>query len=346
MKMNKKSVPCRFRAFLTVSMACCVFFLSPVAYGLAALPDAGPSSGAETAEAGDPGASYAQPPRPEVILSSYRVTEGSLIAGENITIQMTFENTSRVSSVRDLLITYNTGKDTIYTIYGEANTSMVDEIAPGGKYQLEKRFILPRSAPEITPLEISLRYQSGGMTTVNSLTAIYLPVFASNSIVSKIDVPGTVYPNAPVMISGYCTNMSSYSLRDLTMRIEGDIEEEIADRNLGDIEKGGQVAVQEFVRFQDAGYEKQVSVTFSFSDSQGNRITLFPQRYSVNVLEPLPGEDVSAPYSFSSRLLDQIYRYTGLRVSMEILLYAILALCVVIGVTLVLIRNRRRNKRL
>lgn len=341
--MNKKHGPCYFRALLAVLLACCVF-LSPASPVIAALPggntensEAGAATGAPVTPG--PGA------RSEVILASYRISEGSLIAGENVTIQMTFENTSRVSVVRDLLITYNTGKDTIYTVYGEANTSMVDEIPPGGEYQVEKRFILPRSAPEITPLEISLRYQSGGTSTVNSSTAIYLPVFAANSIAPKIDVPGTVYLNAPVMISGYCTNMSSYSLHGLTMSIEGDIAENITDRNLGDIEKGGQVAVQEFVSFSEIGYEMQVSITFSFSDSQGNRITLVPQRYSVNVLEPLPGEDSIAPYSMSSRLLDQIYLYTGLSVSMETLLFAILALFVVIGVALVLIRNRRRKKR-
>lgn len=244
--------------------------------------------------------------KPEVILTSYSITQGSLVAGNKITVEFTLMNTSRTKGIFDLILSFETSENQIYAAYGDSSSAFITAIAPGATYRVEKQFMLAKSAPEIVELPITLRYQGVNSGTGNSETAVYFPVFGANSFTSQLDVGTTTYAGTPMIISGYCTNTGGRDILNLAMRLEGGVLESPRSVELGNLADGGQISVQEIVEFPEPGTGR-LSISFYFEDEEGNSFALNPQEYTVTVLEMHSGQDdaeaAQAPRSFPAELL-------------------------------------------
>lgn len=226
-----------------------------------------------------------------VVLSSYHVSQGSLLAGGRITLAFQLENTSRTEIAADIILSYACNENTLYPIFGETNTSYVDLLTPGESVDVHKEFNISGLAPETLEFTINLKYREmGGASGYSGQESkIFLPVFSKNSLNIKLNVGNTVYAGTPAMITGYCTNAGLHDLYDLSMDITGDIDGGGNDVYLGDLPKGGQISLQEIVSFGEVGMNKNLLVIFSFLDKEGNKYQLLADEYLVTVLESPSG---------------------------------------------------------
>lgn|GEM_PF-5619247 len=221
----------------------------------------------------------------ELMLVSYEVVEGSLISGQNVTLAFRFHNTGASSTIYNMLITYDTSLDGIYTVSGEANTSFVHDIEPQRYYTVEKNFVLSYSAPQVLELPMTIRYTVSPGIYRRETAKVYIPVFGASSLLSHLEVAGAAYEGVPFTITGLCNNVGQINLLNLTMVVESESLEEPVSINLGALPANGQIAVKEAIELNRPETNASLSIYFTFQDEKGNQVRLPSKEYTVNVLE-------------------------------------------------------------
>lgn len=226
-----------------------------------------------------------------VILDSYTVLEGSLVAGERVKMEFVFRNPNVLTAVNDLVITYKTASNRIYPVFGESNMSYVPAIQVGGEERVEKEFIISREAPQTTDLVMTMQYRSAlsGLFFQTDVT-ITLPIFGINSFRAQVDLADTAFTNAPMVVGGFCNNIGTRDLSDLALILSGDIEGGGKEVAMGDLASGAQIYFSETVSFPQKGEGQRLSVSFRFKDEDGNEVLIPADDYAISVTD-----QVSAP---------------------------------------------------
>lgn len=231
-----------------------------------------------------------------VILDSYSVLEGSLVAGERVKLEFLFRNPNVLTAVNDLVITYKTASNRIYPVFGESNTSYVPDIQVGEEVRVEKEFIVSREAPQTTDMVITLQYRSAlsGLFFQTDVT-ITLPIFGMNSFRAQVDIADSAFVNVPMVVGGFCNNTGTRDLGDLTLILSGNIEGGRREVDMGDLSSGAQIYFSETVTFPRKGEAQNLSVAFRFSDEDGNEVLMPANDYAISVTEqvttPLIGDN-------------------------------------------------------
>ena len=222
---------------------------------------------------------------PAVILSNYTVTGGGLVAGGYVTIAFEFTNTSRLSGVFDLVVSFGTSSATMSPVYGQTNQSFIIAIPTGGVAEVEKTFNIAMTSQDIIEMPVRISYQGVGTGQEGANMTIYLPLFSAGSLSTQINIDNTVYTGAEVSLAGFCGNLSRREIADLEMTVEGDFSGGRLTERLGSLVPGEQIPISRSLVFGQENPAAVVSVSFAFSDLDGNRVEMPAQIIRVMVID-------------------------------------------------------------
>lgn len=273
----RSSIPDKLNRLMALALllGCMTWFFATPAY--AAAGEAGDEPATEETE------TPAEPATtPHVMMSRYEVVEGSLAAGNKVTLRFFFSNSSTQVSANDVLVSFVGDSSYNHPEYGQANQLYVGTIPPGETVSAEKAFEIAPGAPSSILFQMQLIYLNAATETMmsNSIT-LRVPIFETNAFSSQITLPKTIYADQPCTINGILSNSSASTLYELVLRVEGDIEGETVQTELGDLNIGEQRAFSQDVLFPTVTESAELTLSFSFLDNNGNRIALPPSVYTV-----------------------------------------------------------------
>ncbi len=278
---------------------------------------------------------------PELVLLSYEITEGSLVAEQQVTIQFELQNTDELLPLNGITLSFGTDTDGLYPVFGESNILYIPSIAPGESYTTQKRFSISGIAAQLVELPVEMSYTPFGGERRLSEAVVYLPVFGPSSFYSQLDVPSSAYAGTPLLVSGFCNNIGQMDLQDLTINIEtvrpGGETTNLVSSVIGRLTADAQVSVSEMYTLDTPDTTQTLSIYFTFTDTQGNLFELPATTYSVSVLdasEQLPTPDTEQ--TSSEQLSSDEVGYTTLLIG---------GLIVLISLAIGFILLRRKNRR-
>ena len=218
-----------------------------------------------------------------VSIESYKVEEGSLNPGEEITINLKLKNNSTVTPAQNVMITFDSANYALIPVYGEGNQAFVDYIAPNDTVELSvKATVNTLYNADMAHLKCHFSYMSG-TECLNNETTLFIPTYVSGNLISESVV---VAENATVgvdtLVSVRYKNSSSTDITDAKLIIDGNINEESKEIELPIADAGKTYTDDYNVSFEKNGIQT-LTIQYAYTDAQGNSYITDCGEYKVNV---------------------------------------------------------------
>ena len=218
-----------------------------------------------------------------VSVESYKVEEGSLNPGEEITIKLKIKNNSAVAPAQNVIITFDSNNYALVPVYGEGNQAYIDSIAPNDNVELSvKAKVNTLYDSDMAQLRCHFTYISGS-EMLNNETTLCIPTYVSGNLIAESVV---VAENATVgvntLVSVRYKNSSSVDITDAKLIIDGNINEESKEIELPTVGAGKTYTNDYYVSFEQNGIQTLV-LQYSYTDAQGNSYVTDCGEYKVNV---------------------------------------------------------------
>lgn len=218
-----------------------------------------------------------------VSVESYKVEEGALNPGEEITINLKLKNNSAVTAAQNVMVTFDSANYALLPIYGEGNQEFVDYIAPNSTVELSvKATVNTMYNADAAQLKCHFDYVSGTVSLSNE-TTLYIPTYVSGNLIAESAV---VAENATVgvntLVSVRYKNSSSVDITDAKLIIDGNINEESKEIDLPTVGAGKTYTNDYYVNFEQKGIQT-LTLQYVYTDAQGNSYVTDCGEYKVNV---------------------------------------------------------------
>lgn len=218
-----------------------------------------------------------------VSVESYKVEEGALNPGEEITINLKLKNNSAVTPAQNVIVTFDSNNYALVPVYGEGNQAYVEYIAPNDKVELSvKAKVNTLYDADMAQLRCHFTYISGS-ATLNNETTLCIPTYVSGNLITESVV---VAENATVgvntLVSVRYKNSSSVDITDAKLIIDGNINEESKEIELPTVAAGKTYTNDYYVSFEGNGTQTLV-LKYTYTDAQGNNYVTDCGEYKVNV---------------------------------------------------------------
>jgi len=229
-----------------------------------------------------------------VLIERFSVAEGSLLAGEAVTLQFTVKNYSAVDAA-DLVVAFETNAGAIYVPFGQSNRCFIGAVGAGRSVTFQTEFVLARHVSGPLELAAVLEYKSAEAdATYAARTVLYLPVLNETSFSATFNVGETVYERLPAYIDGVFSNLSTQTMHNLAIKVTGDLLDAPAEASFGDVQPGRQLQISQPLAYSAAAGKGQVTVALTFTDADGNVYAPTPQVFDVTISQLPALEDGAA----------------------------------------------------
>lgn len=277
---------------------------------------------------------------PKLIIDRYDFTPNLVKAGENFQMNLSFFNTNKNKSVKNIKIFLTAEEETdsgsVFTPVNSSNTFYIDSIAPKGKVdKVITMYTIPDAKAKTYTLTANFEYEDSKANTYKSEELIGIPVVQQ----SKLDIGELGYqPEAyigqqsPISIEFY--NTGKVTLYNLMVKLEGDFQTENGQNFIGNFISGANDYFEGYVIPQEAG-KLEGNVVFTFEDSTGQEQEI-KKPFSLNVVDMPPFEefpDGEMPGFEEPSLMSKI---------MKFLIPGLIVIAAIIG--FVIFKKRRAKK--
>ena len=85
-----------------------------------------------------------------ISVEAYEIEEGALVAGEEVTINLTIKNNSTVTDAQNVMVTFDSANYALMPVYGEGNQVYIGNIPAGVSKDITLRAAVNRAASAVT----------------------------------------------------------------------------------------------------------------------------------------------------------------------------------------------------
>lgn len=227
-------------------------------------------------------------------VENYEVEEGVLIAGEQITIDVTLKNNSKTVAAENVVVTFDSANYALLPVYGEDNQIYVGTIEANSTKNIEvKATVNSAYVADAAQLKMQFTYISG-MSALSNSTAIYIPTYASGNLVSESTVvSGNATLGARTLVSVKYKNASTADISDLKLIMSGNIADENKEQSLPVAGAGKTYTEDYYVSFTESGIQT-LTIQYRYTDNQGNTYVTDCGEYRINVTNDVAAEGSDA----------------------------------------------------
>ena len=266
-----------------------------------------------------------------VDIETYEVEEGTLNAGEQITLNLKLKNNSEVTDAKNAVVTFESMDGALAPIYGDDNQIYVGTIPAGQTVNVIIEAVVNKQyKADATPLKCYFTYVSGA-SALNNTVVINIPTNVAGILQAEsviVAENATVGVNA--LVSVRCKNGGTTSINDAKLLVTGNVQEDNKEIALPVVGEGKTIAEDYYVSFVESGIQN-LQLALQYTDVKGNVCTIDCGEYKVNVTNKTTGTGYDA-------VVEQV-EGAGAIVLKVILLGA--AVCMIAGVTLGYWKKRR-----
>ena len=233
-------------------------------------------------------------PVPLIILSNYSYGGSSVAAGAETNLSLTFRNTSKTTSVENVMLTVNSGTD--LTINGSTNTFYFDVIGAGGTKSVTVPLkAVQRISGSAQDVRLSFSYEYVDQDTRgnnSSEMSVSVPLYQPDRF--EISDPVAAYVGAvgeETSLTMDYVNKGRSEVSNVEARIEGDVDCYNNFVRVGNLESGKSGTIAFAVTPMIEG-DNQVKITITYEDTNGDvKERVFETTLSAVAQEPFdPGE--------------------------------------------------------
>ena len=236
---------------------------------------------------------YADNNQPRVMVTGYELVGDGLSQGKDNELTLTLKNMNATYPVYSVLITFESPDPHVHPQYGASSQAYIDSIPAGN----EMKAVIPLKVAN--GLEggylnsvINISYQDDARGVTSTSTVINLPISQDFLRILRVYIPETVALNVKSRFSVTYENIKNEEIYNTVMTVKGSGMDD-AKVELGTVFSGSRKNQEIYIGFSSMGMQN-ISVTFSYSDAQGNKYTTETQNYQVEVI-PKPAGGVDPP---------------------------------------------------
>lgn len=231
---------------------------------------------------------YEENLQPQIIIEGYYVKSGNVLPGNEFTIGVKLRNTSRKRAAYNILVTYLSKENSIYPVNEEANQKYLEKLGPNEIKEIEISLDTKSEIEEVVAdLELEIKYQDSNNNNLSNVSEIQIPIEREPELViNNITMSNETRVESKALLSVQYCNNGIEKIKDLVMKIEGDLEEKQIEVNLGNLSAMENKYLDYYVTFSKTGL-KNLKVSFQYMDSNGEIHKLSNDEFcfKVNVTE-------------------------------------------------------------
>ncbi len=226
---------------------------------------------------------------PKLIVSSYGTNPSIVRAGQNFVLNISFQNTSSIRTVRNIKISLTTPAGSsetgnVFTPVNSSNTLFVDEINPKGIVSRQMPFYAVMDAqPRTYTVSVKFEYEDTSGQQFTASEEIGIRVIQQPRL-------ETTDPQVPQMLSQGDSfnlftefyNMGRTTIHNLMVRVDGDFEARNPNYFVGNFNTGNRDYFDTTLIATNEGVSKG-RIIYQFEDSAGEQQEVV-QEFSVEVM--------------------------------------------------------------
>lgn len=277
--------------------------------------------------------------KPKIIVSDYQSDPVIVMAGEEFDLNMEFLNTHKDKAVRNikmfLTLSEETSSDSektgnIFTPVDSSNTFYFDSIGAKGKVNKKLRlFVVPDAQPKTYTLTVNFEYEDleGNEFTATELLGINVKQKTELDL-DEFTLPNQIEMGMPINVSFSYYNTGKVTLRNLMIRIEGDVESASKSTYIGNLESGASDYYEGEFSALNMG-QLPVSIIISYDDPSGETIEI-KRDFDLTVIEPMMIDEGMGMEDFNQK--PPIWQNVKLMAGIGAAVLAFIALMIILGI--------------
>lgn len=224
---------------------------------------------------------------PVIVATGYEIVDGSVEIGQEFTIEVTIQNMNKYATAYNVLVDTTSEDLDLRMVNGAVNQHYYPSLAPGETktfkqtYKLEERY--PYNSAMLT---FTFYYcDEKGEEYDNRTIITPLVITPCKLNLNVLSVASTATLEERSLVNVRCTNDGVNDIENIVMKIEGEIHENQKSVSLGSLISNEQVMKDCYVNFTKEG-SQELTISFEYEDKNGNKFTLEPSTYTVEVNQP------------------------------------------------------------
>lgn len=221
---------------------------------------------------------------PVVMLTDYEITDGSLEIGGQFTIKATITNCNKYADAYNVVVDVSS-EDMSLRLNDENTNQAYFEVVPAGKsITVEHTFSIEQNYPYESAMLTYTFYYSNAATLEFDNRTIITPLVTTPSKldINVLSVATSATLGSRSLVNVRYTNTGTNDIEKVTMLIDGAIDENYKEIDLGSLKAGEQHMEDCYITFEKSGKQK-INISFICEDDAGNKYTIEPKEYTVNV---------------------------------------------------------------
>ncbi|MFP4456388.1 MAG: COG1361 S-layer family protein [Clostridia bacterium] len=227
---------------------------------------------------------------PKIIVSSYGTSPSIVRAGSNFTLNIRFQNTSKIRTVRNIKISLTApegSSDTgnVFTPVNSSNTIFIDEISPKGIVTKNMPFYAVMDAqPRTYTVQASFEYEDTKGNQYSSSEEIGIRVIQQPRLeVSEPQIPQEIMQGGSASLFTEFYNMGRTTIYNLMVKVEGDFELRNPNYFVGNFDSGSRDYLDTSLTATAPG-TAEGRIIYQFEDAAGETQEI-AQEFTIEVME-------------------------------------------------------------
>lgn len=253
---------------------------------------------------------------------------------------VTLTNMSHSVNVSDVLLTYESEKDVVVPVDGQANQAYIDAIAAGASATVEFPVAVKNAGSTSTRVDFNIEYVDSATDVQKSnkaFTVLDLTSVSGNLTISNVSFPREGYLYEKGLVSFTYKNATDSDISDLKLIVSGLNDGGVETYNVGDVKAKKTGYFETYLSFNTLG-SRDVVVAYSYTTADGEDIVSEGTIYSTYVSERITEDtkpvvtDEPTDTDTNQKDFNMSYVFIGLAGLLVII-------CIIIAVT-----SARKNK--
>ncbi len=236
---------------------------------------------------------------PKIIVNTYSYDPGTVKAGEQFTLNISFLNTHSTKTIRNIRGSFTVENKSnesgnVFTPVDCSNTFYIDSITPKDTYDWNLRlYTIPDALSKTYTVTLSFDYEDEHGNPFTTTEIIGIPVYQPSRLeVSDISLPSETFMGQPIYASFSLYNMGKTELYNVKMSVEGDFMAEPKSTYFGNFTSGYQEYSEIMLNPMNIGMlSGKIVVEYETPSGEAQR---FEKEFTMNVMD-MPMMDPGFP---------------------------------------------------
>lgn len=230
---------------------------------------------------------------PKLIISSYSYKPSPIKPGDNFTLTLTVQNTSKNTDVKNVKMVLNAAEG-VFIPVESSNTIYIDKIAKGQSVTKEVLLnALPSTTAKMHSISVEMDYEDLKGTEVSAKEGISVSVTIDpRFVIGEITLAPEMYVGQPIPVFLEFFNMGKVVLNNLMVKAEGDFQIQNANYFVGNFEPGRSDSFDVTLVPSKEG-ESKGNIVFTYEDIEGKSYEA-KKEFTINAMA-MPDMELMPP---------------------------------------------------